>query len=424
MQSPVASPPWEGSGDLSEMKIERPAPSGGPFVYPPVLRKLGSMYGVYDFGLMLADSVRTEAYLRALRQVVTPGCTVLEIGTGTGLFAMLARKWGAGRVFALEVLDTIDLAPQVAEVNGITEGIEFIKGFSTRLDLPVQADVLISDLRGALPLYQMHLPSVIDARERFLAPGGVQIPQRDRVCGAVVEAPSMVRRMQGPWESDRFGLDHSVVRAISSNTWRRWRHADMGDARSLTSPAEWATIDYTRILEPHCAGDMHWTIEEAGTAHGFNLWFEATLLHGIEYSTAPGGRELVYGNAFFPLQRPVEVADGDEISCSLRADLIGGRYTWTWRTAIRSVAAEPIEFRQSTFFSTPLGKRDIAAQESNHAPRLASEGRLLETALQLMDGSRTLEVIAAELERNFPSRFNEWDSAIAWVRHLSREYGD
>ncbi len=382
------------------------------------------MYGVYDFGLMLADRVRTEAYVRALRQAVTPGCTVLEIGSGTGLFAMLARRWGAGRVFAVEVLDTIDLAPEIAEANGLADGIEFMRGFSTRLNLPTRADVLISDLRGTLPLHQMHIPSIIDARERLLAPGGVQIPFQDRIRGSVVEAPSMFRRLLGPWETDRFDIDHAVVRKIAANTWRRWHQDDMGDARSLTSPADWVTIDYTRVRDPHCSGDLRWTVERAGTAHGLNFWFDATLLPGIEYSTSPEESELVYGNAFFPLERPVEVLEGDEIHCSLRADLIGGRYVWTWRTAIQSRRSGPAEYTQSTFYSTPLGTRDVATQESRHAPRLASEGLLLRAALDLMDGSRTLQVIADELERAFPGRFNEWDSAIAWVRQLSREYSD
>jgi len=382
------------------------------------------MYGVYDFGLMLADRVRTEAYCRALCKAVEPGCTVLEIGSGTGVFAMLARRWGAGRVFAVEVLDTIELAPRIAEANGLADGIEFIRGFSTRLDLPVQADVLISDLRGTLPLHQMHLPSIIDARERLLAPGGVQIPSQDRIRGSVVEAPSMFRRLQGPWETARFDIDHAVVRTIAANTWRRWHQDDMGDARSLTSPADWVTIDYTRVRDPHCSGDLRWTVERAGTAHGLNFWFDATLLPGIEYSTSPEGEDLVYGNAFFPLERPVDVLEGDEIHCSLRADLIGSRYVWTWRTAIQSRRSGPVEYTQSTFYSTPLGTRDVAAQESQYAPRLASEGLLLKAALELMDGSRTLEVIADELERACPGRFNEWDSAIAWVRQLSREYSD
>ncbi len=382
------------------------------------------MYGVYDFGLMLADRVRTEAYVRALRQAVTPGCTVLEIGSGTGLFAMLARRWGAGRVFAVEVLDTIDLAPEIAEANGLADGIEFIRGFSTRLNLPTRADVLISDLRGTLPLHQMHLPSIIDARDRLLAPGGVQIPFQDRIRGSVVEAPSMFRRLQGPWETDRFDIDQAVVGRIAANTWRRWHQDDMEDARSLTSPADWVTIDYTRVRDPHCSGDLRWTVERAGTAHGLNFWFDATLLPGIEYSTSPEAPELVYGNAFFPLEHPIEVLEGDEIHCFLRADLIGSRYVWTWRTAIQSRRSGSVEYTQSTFYSTPLGTRDVAAQESRHAPRLASEGRLLKAALELMDGSRNLEVIADELERVFPGRFNEWDSAIAWVRQLSREYSD
>ena len=382
------------------------------------------MYGVFDFGLMLADRVRTEAYSRALREAVTPGCAVLEIGSGTGLFAMLARRWGAGRVFAVEVLDTIDLAPQIAEASGLAEGIDFIKGFSTRLDLPVRADVLISDLRGTLPLYRMHIPSIIDARDRLLAPGGVQIPQRDRIRGAVVETPSMLRRLQGPWEKDRFDIDHSVVRVITANTWHRWHKTDMGDARPLTSPADWVTIDYTRVLVPHFSGDLEWTVEREGTAHGLNFWFDATLMPGVDYSTSPEGPGLVYGNAFFPLLHPVDLIEGDEVGCSLRADLIGGRYVWTWRTVIRSGEAEPIEYLQSTFYSTPMGKRDIAVQESGYAPRLSAEGRLLRSALDLMDGSRPLETIAAELDQAFPTRFNEWESAIAWARQLSREYSD
>ncbi len=382
------------------------------------------MYGVYDFGLMLADRVRTEAYARALRQAITPGCTVLEIGTGTGLFAMLASRWGAGRVFAVEVLDTIDLAPRIAEANGLGDGIEFIKGFSTRLDLPVRADVLVSDLRGTLPLYRMHLPSVIDARDRLLAPGGVQIPMQDRIRGAVVEMPSLYDKLRGPWETDRFDVDHSIVAEIAANSWHRWHKDGVKDFRSLTAADDWVTIDYTSIQDPHGSGDLAWTVERSGTAHGINLWFDATLSPGIEYSTSPEGPGLVYGSAFFPLHRPFDLAEGDRVRCSIRADLINRRYVWTWKTRIESSEAGTCENLQSTFFGTPLGRRDVAVQESGHAPRLDAEGRLLRSTLALMDGSRSIEEIAAEIERSFPSRFSEWDSAIAWVRQLSREYGE
>lgn len=382
------------------------------------------MYGVYDFGLMLADRVRTDAYCQALRKAITPGCTVLEIGTGTGLFAMLARRWGAGTVFAVEVLDTIDLAPQIAEANGLAEGIEFIKGFSTRLELPERADVLISDLRGTLPLYRMHLPSIMDARDRLLSPGGTQIPQADTIRGAVVEAPAMYRRPLVPWETDRFDIDHSQVNEISVNTWRRWHKEDMGECRALTEPTDWATIDYQTVQEAHQSGVLEWKVERAGTAHGLNLWFDATLLGEIGYSTSPDGPGLVYGNAFFPLKRPVDVSPGDEVRCSLRADLIAGRYVWTWGTEIRYPDSDPVVYEQSTFFSASLGPRDVAVQESGHVPNVSLEGRVLRAALELMDGTRTVEEIASELERSFPSRFDRWDTSVGWVRQLSRDYSD
>jgi len=39
---------------------------------------------------IVQDSLRNETYARALNRFVRPGMLVLEIGTGTGLLAMLA----------------------------------------------------------------------------------------------------------------------------------------------------------------------------------------------------------------------------------------------------------------------------------------------------------------------------------------------
>ena len=48
------------------------------------------MYRVVDYGDMIADAVRMNAFVAALRAAVTPGCVVVDIGTGTGIFALLA----------------------------------------------------------------------------------------------------------------------------------------------------------------------------------------------------------------------------------------------------------------------------------------------------------------------------------------------
>src|SRR5215831_6392496 len=132
-------------------------------------------YSLAGYGEMIADRVRMEAYAEALRRTVKPGSVVLDIVTGPGIWAVLACQLGATRVIAVEPDSIIQVAREVAISNQCSEKIEFIQKASTSLELLIQADVIVSDMRGVLPLLGQNIPSVVDARRRFLAPGGVLI---------------------------------------------------------------------------------------------------------------------------------------------------------------------------------------------------------------------------------------------------------
>src|SRR5688572_3245541 len=165
------------------------------------------MYSVHSYGRMLADSVRMGAYSAALKRAVRPGSVVLDLGCGPGVFALLACKLGARRVYAVEPDNVIQLAREAAFANGVADRIEFFQDLSTEITLPEPADVIISDLRGVLPWYQQHIPSIVDARTRFLAQGGILIPARDTLWAAIVEAPERYQEIVSPWQSN--GLDLS-----------------------------------------------------------------------------------------------------------------------------------------------------------------------------------------------------------------------
>ena len=100
------------------------------------------MYGLGAYGSMIADRVRVEAYAEALRKSVRKGSVVAEIGTGPGIFAVLACQLGATRVYAIEPSEIIQVAREVAAANGCADKIEFFEELSDRVMLPGRADVI------------------------------------------------------------------------------------------------------------------------------------------------------------------------------------------------------------------------------------------------------------------------------------------
>ena len=288
-------------------------------------------YALNEYGTMMADSVRARAYHEALRRTVGVGSVVVDIGTGIGFFAFLACRCGARKVYAIEPNDAIHVARQIAEANGYADRIEFIQGASTRATLPERADVISSDLRGVLPLLDDSLLTITDARKRFLKPRGTLIPLRDRLWAAVVEAPDWYRSSTAPWDHDEWSLDMRPAQRIQVNVWHRGK---VTPEQLLTTPYNWASLDYTVIEDGDVSAEMTWTAERAGVGHGLITWFDATLADGVSLSNAPGAPGLVYPQGLFPWLAPVNLSPGDTITVALQAKLIADHYVWCWNTRV------------------------------------------------------------------------------------------
>jgi protein arginine N-methyltransferase 1 len=379
-------------------------------------------YSVADFGAMMADGPRVEAYAEALRRTVRPGSVVLDIGAGTGLFAMLACRCGAGRVYAVEVSEVIQLAREIAAANGFGDRITFLETKSRDVTLPERADVIVSDLRGSLPLFEHTLPALADARKRLLAPGGVLVPLRDDLQVAVIEAPEFYEKRTGPWKGKNRGFDMRAglghVTSIPAFTRRV-------PGKVLLPARRWASVDYTSLSDPGAAGTVAWTAERRGTGHGLLLWFDTLLAEGVAFSNAPGSPDLVYGRAFFPWPSPVPIEAGDRIEVSIRADLVGEDYLWRWETKVRGGGEPEIvraDFRQSTFNALPRSPESLRKQAETYVPTLSGQGEAELFVLGLMDGRRSLVEIAARLRERFPDRFPTGEEALALVGRISLDF--
>lgn len=82
-----------------------------------------AVYTVTDHRRIVGDQGRVEAYAQALRRATRPGSVVADIGTGTGIMALLACRAGARRVYAIEPDDIIQVARALAQDNGLADRI-------------------------------------------------------------------------------------------------------------------------------------------------------------------------------------------------------------------------------------------------------------------------------------------------------------
>jgi protein arginine N-methyltransferase 1 len=214
---------------------------------------------------MIADRVRMQAYAQALRNTVRDGSVVVELGAGPGIFAVLACQLGASRVYAIESSEIIQVAREVAIANGCEDKIEFYETRSDDVTLPTRADVILSDLRGVLPLFERHIPAIVDARRRFLSPGGVLIPRKDTLWAAIVNAPKAFSELVDPWDCNPLGQDLSPARRLIVNDTQKIR---VNPDQLLTTHQLWATLEYGTIENRDIRGELRWRVDRAGTGHG------------------------------------------------------------------------------------------------------------------------------------------------------------
>ena len=383
------------------------------------------VYSIFGYGNMIADRARMESYANALRQVVHSDSVVLDIGTGTGILALLACQYGARKVYAIEPGDCIQVAREIAAANNYGDRLVFIQDVSADVTLPERADVIVSDLRGVLPLCENHLPTIADARHRLLAPGGALIPRQDTLWAALVSAPDLYRKIVGPYLDNPYNLDMRAACRLTTNTWHR--APKLKAEHVFSEPQRWATLDYTTLKNSDVKGKLDWNVESNGTVHGLCLWFDSILAEGIQFSNAPGEPELVYGRAFFPWTEPVHLAIGDRVSINLNANLLSHDYLWRWDTRVLAKGRTDglkEAFEQSTFHGKPLSLAQLHKRTDQYVPELNEGGRIHHFILDTMKIGTPLGEIVREVSSRFPKRFPTWQQALDEVAKLSEKHSE
>ncbi|CAH8546257.1 unnamed protein product [Schistosoma rodhaini] len=174
-------------------------------------------FGIHEE--MLKDEIRTLTYRSALihNKHLVRDKVVLDVGCGTAILCLFAIKAGAKHAIGIDCSNIIDRAMEVVRANNMADRITLIKGKVEEVELPPEypkVDIVISEWMGYCLFYESMLNTVIYARDKWLAPGGIIMPDRATLYVCAIEDRQYKDEKINWWDSV-YGFDMSCIRKVA-----------------------------------------------------------------------------------------------------------------------------------------------------------------------------------------------------------------
>jgi predicted RNA methylase len=243
---------------------------------------------------LLSHTSRIRKFREAIYRVVKSDDYVIDLGTGSGILAILAAREGA-RVTAIDVnQESLTYAQDAARKNGVEESIEFVHTHFVDFIPSEQADVVMCEMLSSFMLIEQQIVASSFAVENLLKPYGNIIPEEVRIYVVPVQNDII-------WE--RFEVEGLSFPRIAQT-------AEPGQNMDLANLSELARFDLT-TPNPNAIVDktIRFTCVQAGTVHGLAGMFESKLYDDITLTMEDGWKEL-----FLPLPQPINVEEGETLN--------------------------------------------------------------------------------------------------------------
>jgi type II protein arginine methyltransferase len=244
---------------------------------------------VPDFHVrMLRDGLRNAAYCAAIARFA-PGRSVLDIGTGSGLLAMMAARAGARQVYACEANPMLAASARaVIAANGLDDRIRVFDCHSGKLDrnrdLDGGVDLVVSEVFCHTLIGEGVLGSLAQARADLTRPGALFLPAHASIEVALAAFVPLVESV-GPVESFDLGAFAGHLHAA--------RHCPADDpALALRSTQASLFVFDFAAGDPAQSGTAQVTLASTGgTVSGLAQWLRLTFADDIIYENRPGSAD-------------------------------------------------------------------------------------------------------------------------------------
>ncbi|XP_034043406.1 protein arginine N-methyltransferase 9 isoform X2 [Thalassophryne amazonica] len=301
--------------------------------------------------LMLNDHGRNRKYQQAIQKAVQSGCsTVLDIGTGTGILGMCAKKAGAAEVYACELSKTMyDLACEVVTANGMDGSIKILHKKSMEMevpkDIPHRVSLVVTETVDAGLFGEGIIESLIHAWQHLLLPpqrGDDEFQAPPSVTGRVIPAGATmfgmaiecaeIRRHHRLCVSEVGGLSLAAAGQLCSPVSCSAEPDDAtepytterlirvpGGYKPLTNPFRALNIDFNNMQELEGLSSrkvhrIHLPVTEQGELDALAVWFQLHLDKDNCLSTGPE-EDTCWEQAIYPVHsiKGFSLKRGDEL---------------------------------------------------------------------------------------------------------------
>lgn len=267
---------------------------------------------------LLSDGTRNRLFYQALEKNVTRESSVLDIGSGTGLWAIAAARLGAKRVVAIEQDQLlIGLIKTLARDNGVADRVEVVQGEAGQVQLGKEFDIVISETIGHLVFDEQIVPIMIDAKERFLKPGGVLIPESIALVAAAGHLNEERQRLPAG-----IPLEYGYFESLLLN--HPLGLTDRANLKLMSEPKELIRVDLTIIESSPSLNNMavRWELRGTHRINCFAVWAEATLTSDVHLTT-------IQTSSWSPLLYRVNPFKGEQGDLEFKLTLTEASNYWT-----------------------------------------------------------------------------------------------
>ncbi|KAI8873992.1 S-adenosyl-L-methionine-dependent methyltransferase [Ramicandelaber brevisporus] len=278
-------------------------------------------FGIHEE--MLKDEVRTHAYRNAIinNPHLFRNKIVLDVGCGTGILSMFAAKAGAKHVYGVDMSNIIEQARQIVADNGLSDKVTLVKGKMEEIELPVQkVDIIISEWMGYALLYESMLDTVLVARDRYLAEGGLIFPDKATMLIAGIEDGEYKEEKLGFWDNV-YGFNMNAIKEMAIKE----PLVDCVDPKALVTSAHvFKTIDIKTVTKAELAFEVPFEVVSARDdyIHGFVMWFDIVFGDGahkpVKFSTGPYSKYTHWKQTVFYTRETILVNAGDRVNGSIK----------------------------------------------------------------------------------------------------------